>query len=399
VKLIKANSFLITLIVAGASVASASTFVGNGGNVGDVELKTSIGQVSQTFGDISGNRYGVQTILCTCTDPYRGRALCEMLKNLSESQVRFCSKYLVSKAADVSRVLQEPGRLRISWSHEPMEVQEGTHLRAADAVTNIADMSMTLHQERFLAMTPQERAFLLGHEVFHLTTYESRPLTDDGPIGPFTGPEGKRQLINAMAASMVMMGDYLDVFKAKEDVLNRSQATKDFWVSLGYRALGPGYDHDNPYGVDRLNGAELGVRYQLSPNWGVIVGAANLEATRNRLTQIEGKETRRIYSAGVSYRWFPQQDPMTFWGQAHVVFSLTADHIVANYSLHSAHTGLEDAATADGFSVGARYLFPIQYGIWGFGGLSYSQQSFSFSQLFLDYKGGPSAILGASYGF
>lgn len=379
--------------------AMSSTFVGNGGNVGDVELQMTLQQLNQTFSAISENQSGIQEHLCVCTPTYEGRPQCDVLKRLNEAQVRFCSRYISMKSAELAELLRNKDRVRFTWTHQPIEVQEQGRLRAVDAVTNIKDMSMTLNQSSFVSMAPEERAFLFAHELFHFTTYEGAPLTDEGPIGPFQAADGKRQLVNAMAASLVMMTNHLGAFRLSEATLQRSQASQKQWLYLGYQSLAPRYNEENAFAVDRLEGAEFGGRYQFTPNFGAVLEFRNLNGTRNRMTQIEGKENRQIFSAGLAYRWFPQENPLTFWGQSHAVFAVTADRINVNYDLRSARTGLNEKAETTGFTVSAKYFVPLKHGFWGYANIAHSQQSFTLPQLEARYSDGLVTGLGVAYGF
>jgi hypothetical protein len=396
-----------------SSVSGASTFVGNGGNVGDVELQMTLQQLSETFSIIANNEDEAQKDLCVCTRTYEGRPLCDVLKRLTAPQVKFCSRYVQLKASELALTLKKKDRIQFTWTDEPIQVREGIpseragekddreegRLRSVDAVTNIKDMSMTLNQKSFLQMTPDERTFLVGHEMFHLTSYQGAPLSDEGAIGPFGGSDGSRQFINAMAATLVMTANEFGLFRLSEETLLRSKASKKFWLNLGYDSFSPGLRHDNVFAVESLKGSELGGRYQFDTHWGAVLDYRDLSGERNRMTQIQGKEARQILSLGVSYRWFPQDNPLTFWGQSHAVFALTMDRVNTTYDLTSAHTALKDTAATTGYSLSAKYYFPFRGGFWWYGGLTYSDENVFLPQIEIDYSGGPAATLGVSYGF
>ena len=96
-------------LILGAS-AGASTFVGNGGNAGDVELQVTINQLQKAFVETAKPSADAATKLCVCHEDFQGKPLCEMLKKLDEEQVRFCDAYIKEKSPELAELLAILGR-------------------------------------------------------------------------------------------------------------------------------------------------------------------------------------------------------------------------------------------------------------------------------------------------
>jgi hypothetical protein len=392
--------FILILFMVVSSMAGASTFVGNGGNAGDVELEVTVRQVQQTFSAIAKEKAEKKSKLCVCTSEFQGRPLCELLKRLNEEQAQFCANYIREKAPQLAEALGEKEKLKISWTNDPIEVEEGGSLRGADAVTRVQNMTMMINQQRYMAMSDVDRVFLMSHELFHLTSYNGKTLTDEGDIGPFKGVDGGRRFINAMAASLVMQTSENDLFDKYRGAINRSKGYKKFWINADIVSSSTDKDGNSPYYITQHTGGRFGFRYQLTDALGVLAEYSVLQGEKSILTTIKGKETKNIVSLGVAYRWFPFENPLTFAGQSHLVFRGKLDLISARYQLNDPYVGIDDSASTKGSTLDCNYFIPFAVGLWGYGGIGYSTQQYKFEKLNLEYKNsGLSVMTGVSYGF
>lgn len=395
--------FILTLVLLFTRPGSASTFVGNGGNAGDIELQMTLGQVKESLYYTDRDKDVEGRNLCVCTQRFEGRPLCDILKQLNQEQVRFCSRYLELKAGDLSRLLSVKDQLSFSWTHEQIEVQDGSQRRGADAVTNPKNMSMTLNQKRFLEMDEDERVFLISHELFHLTSYQGNTLSDDGDIGPFNGVDGGRKFINTMAATVVMQAHEYSVFSSYREAEQRSKGYKKTWVNVAYAGITTPNDTSTAFDVEKTSGGQLGVRYQWTHELGVLAQFSNLNGNKTILSTSEAKETRRILSLGGAYRWFPFSNPLKFSGQSHFVFTGTVDFLDARYELQDPTIGTTANTTSTGHTLACNYFIPFNSGLWAYAGIGYSSLHYSFNldnQVNLEYKNnGTTFALGASYGF
>lgn len=393
--------FILGLI--SAQHVMASTFVGNGGNAGDIEMEITMGQAQKSLSFIEGNKDNASSNLCTCSSQFEGRPVCDILKQLTSDQVRFCARFVSMKAGDLSRMLGEKGSLSVSWTHDHIEVQEEGRLRGADAVTDPKRMTMTLNQKRFLEMDENERLFLVSHELFHLTTYQGKTLSDEGEIGPFKGADGGRNFINAMAATVVMQASDYGVFSEYKAAEKRSKSYKKTYVSIGYASMSTPNDTTTSFDVNKMTGGQVGIRYQLTPEFGLVGGLSLLSGEKTIMSTIKAKENRNILSLGASYRFFPFTNPLTSWGQSHLVLSATADLLNGQYKYDEQGVGGTAKASSTGLTVGCNYFIPFDSGLWAYAGLSYSTLNYSYNldnQVDLKYKdGGTAFALGVTYGF
>lgn len=384
--------------------AEASTFVGNGGNAGDIELQITLGQIQKSLESIDRDKASnSDNNLCACASQFEGRPVCDILKQLSTEQARFCSRYVTMKAAELAQTLARKNELSFSWTHEQIEVHEEGSVRGADAVTDAKRMSMTLNQKRFLELNENERLFLVGHELFHLTSYQGKYLSDEGAIGPFSGADGGRKFINAMGAALVMQTNYYGIFRQYEAAERRSKSYKKTYVSIGYVSNSTPNDTTSAFDINKSTGGQIGLRYQLTNEWGLVGHYVRLRGEKTIMNTISAKEEKNILSAGVGYRWFPFSNPLTRWGQSHFILSGTADLLAGEYKYDEQGLGGTAKAASTGYTAACNYFIPFNSGLWAYAGASYSSLPYSYNldnQVNLDYKdNGATFALGVTYGF
>lgn len=395
--------FILTLAFIIAQQVQASTFVGNGGNAGDLELQMTLKQMQEIFYFLNRDRDIADQNLCICKEKFAGRPVCDMLKDLNAEQVRFCSKYLTLHAQELEKLADPQGSVNFSWTHQPIEVRENSHLRGVDAVTNFQRKSMILNQARFLQMAPEERVFLIGHELFHLTSHQENPLKDEGEVGPFKGMDGGRKLINAMAATLVMTAHEYQVFSGYRETEKRSKSYKKTWVTLSYGGLQTANNKTTPYDIEDTRGKQLGIRYQWTSAVGFLAQISSLEGEKSLLNSTHVNEQKNILSVGGAYRWFPFHNLLAYSGQSHFVFTGTLDFLSATHKLNDSTIGTTSRTTSNGYSLNAYYYMPFNAGVWAYVGVGYTYLPYKFNlddQINLEYKNGASNFaLGVSYGF
>ncbi len=91
------KKIIIILLLFLQSITFASTFIGNGGNAGDLELEVSRNIIVKTLSAISKEK-GSDVPLCTCPENLKGLPLCQGIANLNENQVQFCQKLIKDNA-------------------------------------------------------------------------------------------------------------------------------------------------------------------------------------------------------------------------------------------------------------------------------------------------------------
>jgi hypothetical protein len=350
--------------------AGAGTFVGNGGSEGDVELAVSLMQVKETFSVIH-KLDGQDSNICTCNSVYSRSPLCEPLRSLGDEQARYCTKVLYTQAPQILRLVKSRDNLRIRWTHEPIDVIENGDHRAADAAADRSKNQITINLPAFRRMGPAERVFLLTHELMHLTEFEGRPMSDAGSVGVFRGEQGGRNLINAMAASAsVLQGEYPKEIKSYKAKRHRSQAWKHFWIDMDGGSSQYNGQQETTFGFNRYKLFSMTARYQLT-HWGVFAGFRSLNESKKIKGTISAEEKVKILTAGVSYRIFFADDPLTFWGQTNLVIQAGVERVQADYKsseyVSGANVTIGDSESAKslGGSFGATYYIPIFWGLWG----------------------------------
>lgn len=392
--------FLISIfvILVGIPTSLASTFVGNGGNAGDVELMVTVRQIRSSLQSFSQEEGGRD--LCECAMTFENHRICEGLNELSEDQAKFCTGVLKKNAGPLFELIKDDRRVRFTWTHESISVKEGDDVRAADAVTNASKKTVTLNQERFLDLSPSERVFLLSHELFHLSKWEGNHLKDRGTIGPFTSPSGQRKLINAMAGATVMQVDRQNHFKRYQKVLDRPQGWKKHWIDFKIGTEhATGGTTNNTYYLDRGSLSGFSYRYHWSA-YGLVVQSSLTDNSDKVLTSIEVTERIKTLGAGLSYRYFPGKDPLTMWGQAYLVGSVMLEQLSSTQDVSDPFVGLTSQDSSLGLALECNYYIPAKWGLWGFGGAKLSYHNYEHPDFGLKYESLRYSLnLGVSYGF
>lgn len=390
------NLFIFAIIIC-AHVAHASTFVGNGGNAGDVELQVAINQIQATLQVIS-KKQDPEMRLCTCYQ-YTERPVCNQLARLSSEQVNYCAKVLQEKSGELLNILRDSSQLHFNWTSENIEVQEKSGLRGSDAVTNPKKRLITLNQENFVSMNPSDRIFLLTHELFHLVDLNGSLLADDKEYPPFKGDSGGRQFINSMASAVVIESyDYASL-EAFGRPLQRSKSVSRNWLSASYFGSQNAVDGQSTYGLASSAGIEVSYRYQVN-QWGVLASFSGTNAKKGILSATQLEETRSSVGLGAAYRLFPFGEPLTTLGQSHFVFAGKVELLKGKFKANDSFLTLEDEANSTSFSLSADYLLPFQNGIWGSVHAAYAAHRLNYEQFNLKYSPNTFSLgLGAIYAF
>lgn len=387
------------------NIAHANSFVGNGGSAGDVELAVTLMQIKEIFKTIE-SKSDQKVDLCTCSPLYANRPQCEPLKSLDEKQVKFCTSALYQQAPEMLRLVSSRDNVRVRWTDGPIEVLENGRTRSVDAVANRETGEITVNQSRFRGMRQADRVFLLTHELMHLTKFEGKPLTDNGAIGPYSGEEGSRNFINAMAsAASVLQGAYPKEIKSYRAKLRRSQAWKPFWVGVDVGGAGLTEEPEGAFAFKSYSRLGFLTRYQWT-HFGVLAGFRTQYNDKSIHDSIKAEEQVSIFSLGASYRFFFSSDPLTFWGQTHLLTQVALEYVSADYKTHEDIAGAgvtigeNDHAKTFGASLGVNYYIPLFFGLWTYVGASYDVHPYKYKTLAINYnKNTLSGFVGLSYAF
>ena len=389
---------VMILTMAPSTLLWASTFVGNGGNAGDVELLVAKKQVSETFQMMLDLEVDNDE-LCKCVEEYQNDNLCVPLNSLNDKQQKYCVQVLNEKAKGLVDLVDTEGKVNFQWTHQAIEVIEGKKRRAVDAVADRDKMEITINQSRFLEMSPTERIFLLTHELFHFTEINGKPLTDEGPLGPFTGNEGSRNFINAAAAATAMQAVDNKLIRKYRSQLRRPQGWRKNWIDFSFGDSSSDVESGSTYATGDYSNVGIGYRHYWG-NLGVSLNYSKGMAQKTILTTIKADEEYKIFGAGINYRVFLFSNPLSRFGQSYLDLHVQIQSIEAKYQLRDTYVNLLDSDKKIGQSIGINYYFPLWVGLWATLGLNYSSYAIEFPQLGIKYGSSNSAtLLGVSYGF
>lgn len=381
-----------------SAAAHASTFVGNGGNAGDVELLVALKQIEASTESISQGGYNK---LCECDSTFEGHQVCEVLRSLNAAQKQYCRNFVLKEAADYAALLNSQ-KIRYLWTHDDIEVIENKRTRAVEAVANPETNEITLNRKRFIELNVYERIFLMAHELTHLIDVDGKHLNDEEPIGPFEGVTGTRNLINAVAATVVMQAAETNLISQYKPALERAKGHKKFWIDFlgGNRAMGS-IQGSKTFGFDSsANTSLVGVRYYLLNSFGLYLAYRGVSAEKKILTAISAEEEIETFSVGITYKYFPFKDPLKYLGQSHLEIYGGPDLLKATYKVHDPFVGTQDKDDSLGFLLGATYRLPVIWGFWFNVGASAEMHKYKYEQVNVEYSGPQfTSYFGASYGF
>ncbi len=394
------------IVLSFVQIAIASTFVGNGGNAGDVELQVTIAQISNTLNKVSELSDDEKEKLCRCEKILSEHKVCESLKNISERQSYFCADMTSEKAKDILNLIDNDpevsGGVQFLWTSKSMEVTEKNGDRQADAIANSKTKKIVLNREQFLKLKDYERIYLITHELGHLVQIEKKYLSDDQPIGPFKQDDGARQLLNSMAAAVTMKSLTTGQVSDYAKILSTSKSYKTNWFTFGI-GTEKKRDEDSKLAIQKYSGWDFTYRHQLNQDWGLSLGARRLTGEEHLFTTTTATTFLNLLNAQVNYRFFPSSNPLTVAGQSHFVAGLGLESGRAEYKIKDDFTEDNDQASLLSPILSAQYYWAMNSGIWFNGGLTYTNHKYTFNNIgFGGYKSDSNQFyinIGASYGF
>lgn len=390
--------FLLLVMIIFFKNAMASTWVGNGGSAGDLELQIALNLNKDVYESIK-TKEAFNTDLCTCPAEFKDRKICQPLQDLNKEQILFCQKFLHDNAADIFQLINSK-QINFNWTSDKINVRENNQIRSVEAVTNssIYPYSITIQKENFITRDALDRSFIIAHELFHLTKFENKYLSDEGEIGPFKGISGGRDFINAMASTIAVQTRDQDTFGKYQEILNRSQLYKNHWISLGIDLRDQKSDSNN-YGINNLSYTVFEYRYQPS-TWGAYINFAGTKKEKTILTQTKGIEERKVVGIGVSTRLMPFDNPLDYWGQSYALIKVGIEQSTNSYELSDSFVSTSDTSRSIYPTISCNYFMPLESDLWFSIGVGYSAPSVKYDQINLNYKNQVLGLnIGASYAF
>jgi hypothetical protein len=377
------------------SDANANSFVGNGGNAGDIELMVTKKQIKDSMLALQNSDSSYE--LCDCIPVFNNRKECEPLGQINDEQKKFCALQLKKNASQIISLFQD-SKLSFHWTDQQISVNDNGLNVVADAVASPDEKKITLNKKTFLNLPQTQRVSLLMHELMHLIPVEGDLLSDSGGIGPFTNQQGQREFINAIAAETVMHVYRNGLFQKYQGVLSRGQSYHSNWVDFTFVSTKSLDSNSNTYNSDGNSGIELSYKKYFN-KLGVNLGYKHLWNTEGLLTDIEVEERKNILSLGLTYRFFMGDDPLSAYGQSFVNLDLNLDFVSSQYFVSDSFISTTSQDSALGFSANAKYYYPMNP-VWLVVGFGFEQHSYKHEILNLEKNAiNMSAFLGVSHGF
>ena len=127
----------------------SSTFIGNGGQVGDLELTVTKRQIRSTLNRLQELKSENNNLeVCKCPEDYSDHQLCEIIKELNSDQKQFCEAFIKAQLPKLEKAISA---VKFEWINENLNVVEGNgQIRAADAIAQKTENKILINQSRFM---------------------------------------------------------------------------------------------------------------------------------------------------------------------------------------------------------------------------------------------------------
>ncbi len=385
---------LIAMMLTQSLHAQESTFVGNGGNAGDLDLSITLAQIEDSFENISSDYES----LCKCADDVANNELCEVLRKLSPDQAKVCAEIMLESKSAMRALASKSSKIKFVWSDKPFKAQakDGSK-RPVDAVTQNAKNRITINRPRFLAMPQSYRIALITHELFHLARVRGNLLTDEQDFVPF---KNGGHLLDTLGAATAVAADDYGVIADFDSLRHVSRAYKRFLVQFARTST---RHHAEFY--DRLFKSKNGGGYALNIQYkvGGLLTRAGTDATITTSTSIPGltsHEALYLYSVGLGYQWFPITARLSRWSETHI--STFAEAVIgsAGYRISDEAMSLRDSSPVHGAQLTAQLTVPFAHDFWGTLGYQLKHVSYEYKKLGIKVEELQKNILiGGAYGF
>lgn len=381
----------------------SSTFIGNGGQVGDLELTVTKRQIRSTLNRLQELKSENNNLeVCKCPEDYSDHQLCEIIKELNSDQKQFCEAFIKAQLPKLEKAISA---VKFEWINENLNVVEGNgQIRAADAIAQKTENKILINQSRFMDNRPYKRTFLLTHEIFHLDNYQGIELNDDAPIGPFKDKYGTRKLLNASAAGLVLLSIDENVFQQYTDYLKNSSSAKKHWLSLTGASTRLESNRNDNYNVQSSTGYRLSYRYDFDNlyNLGLTLQFEEQSGNKSIFTMTKIHERRNTSALGFTFKIFPfsQLDPFNSFWNSYFLTELLIESMHSEYKLEDDYTSVTSSAGSSSPAIRIGYFFPLKYNFWVSGFITYSKHQLIYQEINQTFNNNKMGFtLGATYGF
>lgn len=366
---------IILMLLFYSPLSKASTFIGNGGNTGDLDLEVARAEVHDTMVAIS--KMSSTKDLCKCPEIWATNDLCKMLNALTTAQVNLCQSTLKRYSRQVADFAGQSSKVVFQWSEETLQVKAPSgQLRTVDAVTETEDATITLNQEHFIELSRSLRITLLTHEVFHLVRMDGKYPNDWEAIGGFQ--DGK-SFLDTLGAATAVAAHTTGVIDEFSDIANVSRAYKKFTLQFDF-AVGI-----NPSKRTQkrllMEGSKHGFNFLIGYKFdGLAIRAGLLSSLwkSSAIPDVRVEENTAMASFGAGYHWTPINAGLSRWNEMQL--SLYVDGILGRsyYSINDGDLHFSQSSRVLGHQLVGQVHVPINAGFWGLGTLGYRNLRYGY---------------------
>lgn len=368
-------------LVALALPLQASTYVGNGGNAGDLDLSITLAAIRDSLVELDSSSPN----LCRCPEELAESEICGVLRALTAPQVQFCREMILQHKDSLVALMSSDGDLTFSWADETLKVQSNHEdgKRVVDAVAQSSRRSIILNRARFLEMPKSFRIALVTHELFHLVPFGDGYFTDQQAIPPY---RDGRTLLDTLGAAIAMNAHDTGVIADFRHLDNVSRAYRPYVFQLDFKTVarsdGAAQDLLAPTNQD---GAALTFEYKPHA-LGFRIGVERTALSSRYQGQLQVDETHSLISLGAGYHWFPVTARLSRWSETHLAAFVDTVYGSAQYRVQDHAMSLEDAGQVLGLQVTGQVSLPAVIGFWGILGCQARYLQYRYESLNINIK-------------
>lgn len=370
-------------------MASASTYVDNGGTIYEAELRVSIEQLRQTLHTMKSEP---NSDLCRCT-PRDRSSTCDYLSDLESTEIKACQLFIND---NLDKVLTALKSTSFHLTEEELVHQDQTGLsRPVFAGADHQRSQINLNQDKFVRLDSQKRLMLLAHEAGHLIEWNGQQIKDseryhnvEGKVildsfGATVGVIAKRNRIVSSSTNRALSKAY------SRHWLSATGGQVDFGSKAQERSLAPG----------QLRFSSFSYRYQPG-HFGLFLATENGETSKGFYEGLSGKLSVRREKIGLSYVIRPFEQSVGFFGHSHFLLQPGLSQTTYEHTLSDNWQSIESRKKQYSVFTDLRLLVPFFGGFWVEGMLGIQHENFKTdkTKINLDSISLRSSI-GVSYGF
>lgn len=337
----------------------ASTFVGNGGNAGELDLNMAIATIS----DVAKKLETAQDSLCRCASNFPRHDFCQILGRLDANQKEYCAKILSKSTQSLQVLSSRSSELKYRWSDDELNLYEKDgKKRRVDAIAQANEKVIILDRQRFQDMSAYHRQALLVHEIFHFIEIDGKEFSDEERVGPFSDGKSLRDALGAAIVVASIESGRSDRYAHLESI---SRADRHIWASLNIISLSRQNFDEGQLLVPK---STFGLEYQLGINIGDfsihgLYEDSNYEGKIERMFSVS--ERKKLNSLGVGYNFYPfNPRALSRWTEFHLNLTFMGVSGTAEYTVSDRLVALKDDAKVSGFQLRINSHLPLSNGFW-----------------------------------